>query len=81
MLPGNKGLCWPKAAGIEEVLGKPYVCGPPAVNNLSKLAECRQAFESCALEPAAAGKEGKASRSAWLAGLRRGCYSLSALVD
>ncbi|GAB4821542.1 hypothetical protein N2152v2_008588 [Parachlorella kessleri] len=55
VVPGNEGLCWPKAAVVEKVLGKPFVCGPPSIANLSTLAECRRAFKSCALEPAAAG--------------------------
>ncbi|GAB4821543.1 hypothetical protein N2152v2_008589 [Parachlorella kessleri] len=55
VVPGNEGLCWPKAAAVRKVLGKPVVCGPPFVKNLSKRAECRQFFDICALEPAAAG--------------------------
>ncbi|GAB4821545.1 hypothetical protein N2152v2_008591 [Parachlorella kessleri] len=56
VLPGNNDLCWPKDAGLEKVLGKPFVCGPSAVKNASKLAECRQAFDIC---PAAVGSQGR----------------------
>ncbi|GAB4821550.1 hypothetical protein N2152v2_008596 [Parachlorella kessleri] len=48
MLPGNDGLCWPKAATVEAVYDKPYVCGKVAYKNLTKLAACRLAFRRCA---------------------------------
>ena len=60
VLPGNEGLCWPETTAIEVVLDGPFVCGPAAVANVSRLSECRQAFRTCALEPQAAGEDEQA---------------------
>ncbi|GAB4821549.1 hypothetical protein N2152v2_008595 [Parachlorella kessleri] len=47
VLPGNEGLCWPKAATLEVVLNKHYVCSGVSRGDLTGLSACRQDFKTC----------------------------------